>query len=120
MQINKLAMYVAIYVHISIARLALGLALIPRTKETRPALGLALISMTEETRTAELESEFLLLAYCMLEIASYKYNYWQVNRACQIRSVHHDRWGTVDVFGKGGTNFGCQNQSGEPNSVRAS
>ena len=48
----------------------------------------------------------------MLEIASYKYNYWQVNRACQIRSVHHNQWG--DCFWLGGTSFGCQNWSGEP------
>ena len=76
--------------------------------------------MTEETRPAELESDFLPPAgiLSMLEIASYKYNYWQINRACQIRSVHHDQWG--NCFWQEGTNFGCQNQSGEPNSVRAS
>ena len=36
----------------------------------------------------------------------------KIRLGSQIRSVHHDQWGGT-VFGLGGTNFGCQNQSGE-------
>ena len=35
----------------------------------------------------------------------------KISPGSQIRSVHHDQWG--DCFWQGGTNFGCQNQSGE-------
>ena len=36
----------------------------------------------------------------------------KISPGSQIRSVHHDQWG--DCFWLGGTNFGCQNQSGRP------
>ena len=35
----------------------------------------------------------------------------KISPGSQIRSVHHNQWG--DCFWLGGTNFGCQNQSGE-------
>ena len=79
MQINKIASYVRsyIYVHISIASSWLGADIYDGGDSTS--------RIRVEISTAGILS--------MLEIASYKYNYWQVNRACQIWSVHHDQWG---------------------------